>query len=224
MMTTSMGKLGAVMGCTLSRLATVGGRSSRVVKLSLHHIGPMIRSKGTFNMRQFSLKLAFAGLAGSFVLAGCGGGSAPNASLTEVSCHQPWSWANGSGSGSQSFSSKSITPSAEVNWNLQNCNLKQLSSAQLTVCISHAEPDELILRLYQGTVLTPLTLPKLNQASPSGTCGTGSSGTPWTYTISSTSFNSTNISQQWRLVISDEINNQTTGFFDGWSFTLKGLN
>jgi hypothetical protein len=184
----------------------------------------MIRSKGTFNMRQFSLKLACAGLAGSLVLAGCGGGSAPSASLPEVSCQQPWSWANGSGSGSQSFSAKSITPSAEVNWNLQNCNLRQLNSAQLTVCIRHAEPDELILELYRGTELTPLTLPKLTQASPSGTCGAGSSGTPWTYAIASTSFNASNTSQQWRLVISDEITNQNTGFFDGWSFTLKGLN
>jgi hypothetical protein len=184
----------------------------------------MIRSKGTLNMRQFSLKLACAGLAGSLVLAGCGGGSAPSASLTEASCEQPWSWANGSGLGPQSFSAKSITPSAEVNWTLQNCNLRQLNSVQLTVCIRHAETNELNLKLYRGTELTPLTLPKLNQASPSGSCGTGSSGTPWTYTIANTSFNSTNTSQQWRLVVLDEINNQTTGFFDGWSFSLKGLN
>jgi hypothetical protein len=184
----------------------------------------MIRSKGTLNMRQFSLKLAFAGLAGSLVLAGCGGGSAPGPSLTEVSCEQPWSWANGSNLGPQSFSAKSTSLSAEVNWTMQNCNIRQLSSVQLTVCIRHAQTDELSLKLYRGTESTPLTLPKLNQASPSGTCGAGSSGTPWTYTIANTSFNSTNTSQQWRLVILDEINNQTTGFFDGWSFSLKGLN
>jgi hypothetical protein len=184
----------------------------------------MIRPKGSFNMRQFSLKLVCAGLAGILVLVGCGGGSAPSASLDEASCEQPWSWANGSGLGPQSFSAKSITPSAEVNWTLQNCNLRQLNSIQLTVCIRHAETNELNLKLYRGTELTPLTLPKLNQAFQSGTCGTGSSGTPWTYSIANTSFNSTNTSQQWRLVILDEINNQTTGFFDGWSFSLKGLN
>lgn len=184
----------------------------------------MIRSKGTLNMRQFSLKLACAGLAGTLVLAGCGGGTAPSASGTEVSCDLPWSWANGSGLGPQSFSAKSITPSAEVNWTLQNCNLRQLNSVKLTVCIRHADTNELDLKLYRGNELTSLTLPKLNQASASGTCGAGSSGTPWTYTIANSSFNSTNTSQQWRLVILDEINNQTTGFFDGWSFSLKGLN
>lgn len=175
-------------------------------------------------MCQFSLKLALAGLAGSLLLLGCGGGSASSTSVTEISCQQPWSWAYGSGLGSQSFSAKSITPSAEVNWNLQNCNLRQISSAQLTVCIRHTDTNELNLKLYRGTELTPLTLPKLNQVSQSGTCGTGSSGTPWTYTIANSSFNSTNTSQQWRLVISDELNNQATGFFDGWSFLLKGLN
>jgi len=175
-------------------------------------------------MHQFSLKLLCYCLAGSLMVAGCGGGSAPSTPWTEVTCQKPWSWANGSGIGSQSFSPKNINPDAEFNWNLQNCNLRQISSAQLTVCIRHAETNELNLKLHRGSDLTPLTLPKLNQATRSGRCGEGSSGTPWTYTIASTSFNSTNTSQQWRLLISDETDNQTTGVFDGWSFSLKGLN
>jgi len=175
-------------------------------------------------MRHYSLKLACAGLALSMGLAGCGGGSATGTQTSEVTCQQPWSWAKGSGQGSQSFSSQSIMQSAEVIWSMQNCNIAQLKSIQLTVCISHPETSELNLKLFRGTELTPLTLPKLDQTPQSGLCGQGALGIPWTYTITNPNFNMTNTSQQWRLMIEDEVMNQTTGFFDGWSFNLRGIN
>ncbi len=196
---------------------------SRMVKLSLPRFGPMIRSKGTFNMRHFSWKRACTVAVSTGILASCGG-SASMPPLTEAICEQPWSWAKGSGLGAQSFSAESIAQKAEVIWSLQNCKIQKLNSLQLTVCIRHNEPSELNLKLYRGSESTPLALPKLDQTSQSGTCEQGSQGTPWTYTIANPTFNTNNTSQQWRLVIEDEQNNQNTGFFDGWSFTLKGFN
>lgn len=159
----------------------------------------------------------------TFLLASCGGGSEPIASQ-EMTCTQAWTWANPSGLGSQSFSGKNISPTAEVQWELQSCSIQRVSSAQLTVCIDHSQTSELILKLYRGTEATPITLPRLSETSQSGTCGPGASGTPWTYTLTNPNFSSANTAQSWRLVVEDEINNQNTGIFQGWSFTAKGVN
>jgi hypothetical protein len=158
----------------------------------------------------------------TLLVASCGGGSEPLASSQEVTCTQAWTWANPSGQGSQSFSPKPIAP-AEVQWELQGCSIQRLSSAQLTVCIDHSQTSELILKLYRGTETTPLTLPRLNETSQSGACGPGAPGRPWTYAITDSNFISATASQRWRLVVADEVNNQNTGDFVGWSFIAKGF-
>jgi subtilisin-like proprotein convertase family protein len=160
------------------------------------------------------------------LLAGCGVGS-PEVSLQasqEEICSKSWTWANPSGQGAQSSSAINIAPTASVRWELQNCTIQRPTRAQLVVCIDHSQPSELELALYRGANAQAIKLSPQSQASPSGTCESGSSGTPWTYAIDNPYVGSSDTQQSWRLEVIDTVDNQNVGTLVGWSFELKGFN
>jgi hypothetical protein len=177
----------------------------------------MIRSKGTLNMRQFSLKLAFAGLAGSLVLAGCGGGS-PSTGGTKDFCELPLAYADGRSNGS----GNRIEPMAQtVNRQFNPCEIQRIQTLTVGVCIAHPDINELNTQLLfpNGTAQS------LSLQSASNTCSGVIGGQLFQTTLTSNNLPSLQSSTgNWSVKVTD--NNPVTtaiGTLVGWSLRAEGL-
>ena len=166
-------------------------------------------------MRQFSLKLACAGLVGSWVLVGCGGGSAS----TEVSvavCELPPKYADGTNSGNR------IEPTAQTEDRLFTpCAIERIQTLTVGVCIAHPEMSELTTQL----VFPNGTPQNLNLQSTGETCPSLIGGQPFQATLSSNQLPSLQqLTGNWSVKVTD--NNQATTFIGtlvGWSMRAEGL-
>ena len=186
-----------------------------MVKLSLSRIGPMIRPKGTLNMRQFSLKLAIAGLAGSLVLAGCGGGSPSSGSSVAV-CELKLDYANGDSSGN------GIRPTAQTtNRQFNPCDVQRIQTLTVGVCIAHPDINELNTQL----VFPNGTTQNLSLQSVSNSCPGLIGGQLFQTTLTSNSLQSLqSLTGNWTVKVTDNNPVTTTiGTLVGWSLRAEGL-
>ncbi len=187
-----------------------------MVKLSLSRIGPMIRSKGTLNMRQFSFRLACVGLVGSLILAGCGGSQVQESStLRDVTCDSTSLWA-----GRPALSGLQIpdnnTSGITVTWDNQNCSLKSVSSARIEMCLAHTSPADLSWSILPPNSALALTLPsptplgsscdseqgQLQSIQLLSAIGTGPvSQGRWALQVKDRSLGNTGTLIQWRLIL-----------------------
>ena len=176
----------------------------------------MIRSKGTLNMRQFSLKLAFAGLAGSLVLAGCGGGSASSSGSSVISCELRPAYADGGTSGI-GFE----TVAQAVNRQFNPCDIRQVQSLTVSICIAHPQITELSTQL----LLPNNTTQNLNLQGVSNTCPGLISGQLFQTTLTSNNLQTLqSLTGNWSVKVTD--NNPITtaiGTLVGWSLRAEGL-
>jgi hypothetical protein len=187
-----------------------------MVKLSLPGIGPMIRFKGKFNMRQFSFRLACVGLVGSLILAGCGGGS-PSSGGSAAVCELPLAYANGGSSGNRI---DAVTQT--INRQFNPCPIQRVQTLTVGVCVDHSQINELSAQLF----LPDGTAQNLNiqNANSAGTCLI--SGQLLQTTLTSNNLQSLrSLSGNWSVRVSD--NNQVSitpiGSLVGWSLRAEGL-
>jgi hypothetical protein len=176
----------------------------------------MIRSKGTLNMRQFSLKLAFAGLAGSLVLAGCGGGGSASSGGSAAVCEFPLDYADGINSG------RRIEPMAQtVSRQFNPCAIQRIQTLTVGVCIAHTDINELNTQL----VFPNGTAQSLSLQSASNTCPGVIGGQLFQTTLTSNNLPSLQSSTgNWSVKVTD--NNPVTtaiGTLVGWSLRAEGL-
>ena len=153
------------------------------------------------------------------LLAGCGGTSPeeePAPSVTS-SCEQPFTWLD-----RVRMSGNRIGTGAQADWTL-DCPIRSLQSARLTVCLTHADPGELQIRLTRPDGQS-ISLPALAAwTAPGGTCPLGA-GTAWTTPLAPADLALTNYSGRWAVRIVDLFPaNTSEGIFHGWSFALQGL-
>jgi hypothetical protein len=177
----------------------------------------MIRSKGTLNMRQFSLKLAFAGLAGFLVLAGCGGGGSASSSASSViSCELRPAYADGGTSGIEF-----LTVAQAVNRQFNPCDIRQVQSLTVSVCIAHQQITELSTQL----VFPNGTTQNLSIQSVSNTCPSLIGGQLYQATLTSNSLQSLqSLTGNWSVKVTDNNPVTTTiGTLVGWSLRAEGL-
>jgi hypothetical protein len=176
----------------------------------------MIRSKGTLNMRQFSLKLVCAGLVGSLALAGCGGGGSPSSGSSVAVCELPLAYANGGTSGTR------IEPMAQTtNRQFNPCAIQRIQSLTVGVCIAHADISELSTQL----VFPNGTTQNLSLQSVSNTCPGLIGGQSFQTTLTSNNLPSLqSLTGNWSVKVTD--NNPFTtsiGSLVGWSLRAEGL-
>lgn len=177
----------------------------------------MIRSKGTLNMRQFSLNLACAVMAGSLVLAGCGGGS-PSPGGSVAVCELPLAYADGRSDGS----GRRIEPMAQaVNRQFNPCAIQRIQTLTADVCIAHPDISELNTQL----VLPNGTTQSLSLQSASGSCTGLIGGQLFQATLTSNSLQSLqNLTGNWSVIVTDNNPVTTTiGSLVGWSLRAEGL-
>jgi hypothetical protein len=178
----------------------------------------MIRSKGTLNMRQFSLKLACAGLAGSLVLAGCGGGSTATGSSVAV-CELPLIYADGRSNGS----GYTIAPNMAqtVNRQFNPCTIQRVQTLTVGVCIAHADISELSTQL----VFPNGTTQNLSLQSVSNTCPGVIGGQLLQTTLASNNLQTIqSLTGNWSVKVTDNNPVTTTiGTLVGWSLRAEGL-
>ena len=175
----------------------------------------MIHDKGTFNMYQFSLRLAGAVLAGILVLAGCGGGSAPSGGLP-TACELPLAYANGGTSGNR------IDPMAQtIDRQFNPCPIKRVQSLTVGMCIDHPQISELSAQLVfpDGSAQSLI----IQNTSGADACRLG--GLFLQTTLTSGGLQSLQgLTGNWSLKASD--NNPVTtdiGSLVGWSLRAEGL-
>jgi hypothetical protein len=176
----------------------------------------MIRSKGTFNMRQFSLKLALAGLAGSLVLAGCGGGGSASSGGSAAVCEFPLDYADAINSG------RRIEPMAQtVSRQFNPCAIQRIQTLTVGVCIAHPQMTEISTQL----VFPNGTTQSLSLQSVSNTCTGLIGGQLYQATLTSNSLQSLqSLTGNWSVKVTD--NNPITtaiGTLVGWSLRAEGL-
>lgn len=186
-----------------------------MVKLSLPRFGPMIRSKGTFNMRQFSLKRACAVVASTWVLAGCGGDGASSGGSGSPPCDLSMAYADGGTSG------RRIDPVAQsIGRQFSNCAIKRVQSLTVGICMAHTQINELSAQL----VLPDGSAQNLNLQNISATCPGLIGGQLFQSTLTSTSLQSLQgVSGNWSVKVTD--NNLATtsiGSLVGWSLRAEG--
>ena len=175
----------------------------------------MISSKGTLNMRQFSLKLACAGLAGSFVLAGCGG-SSPSSGSSVADCELKLDYANGDSSGN------GIRPSAQTtNRQFNPCEIQRIQTLTVGVCIAHPDINELNTQL----VFPNGTSQILSLQSVSNTCPGLIGGQLFQTTLTSENLQTLqSLTGNWSVKVTDNNPVTTTiGTLVGWSLRAEGL-
>ena len=175
----------------------------------------MIRSKGTLNMRQYSLKRALAGLAGSLVLAGCGGGS-PSSGSSAAVCELPLIYADARSSGNR------IEPMAQTTTRQFNpCAIQRLQTLTVGVCIAHTDINELSTQL----VFPNGTTQSLSLQSASNTCPGVIGGQLFQTTLTSNNLQTLqSLTGNWSVKVTD--NNPITtaiGTLVGWSLRAEGL-
>ena len=172
----------------------------------------MIRSKGTFNMRQFSLKLACAG---SLVLAACGGGSGSNGSSVD-SCELRPAYADGKTSGIR-IENEAQTLHRQFN----PCAIKRVQTLTVGVCIEHPQTTELSTQL----VFPNGTTQNLSLQSASSTCPGLIGGQLFQATLPSNSLQSLqSLTGNWSVKVTDNNPATTTiGTLVGWSLRAEGL-
>jgi hypothetical protein len=155
-------------------------------------------------------------------LAACGGGgSAAYVPTTSTTCTLPLQYANGSSSG------MGITPQAtSSDRHFNACNMTQLQTARLTVCINHPNLSEVSgqLRLSGNSVLAL----SANSGAAVGTSCLAQSGGATTvreFTLASGSLASTAFSSgPWSVTLSDALpDNNQSGYFVAWALELQGL-
>jgi subtilisin-like proprotein convertase family protein len=190
-----------------------------MVKLSLPRIGPMIRQKGDFSMRQFSLGLVCASLAGALILASCGGTEVSDTrTLRDAACDSNNLWAviqRQSGLQIPDNNASGIT----VSWDNQNCSLQSVSSAKLEVCLAHTSPTDLSWSITPPNTTTPLTLPSPTPLGSS--CDSGQGQVHSTLLLST--IGSTPVTQgRWTLQVKDSVLGNT-GTLIQWRVSLQGL-
>jgi len=176
----------------------------------------MIRSKGTLNMRQFSLKLACAGLAGSLVLAGCGGGGSASSLGSAAVCELPLAYANGSSSGNR------IDAVAQaINRQLNPCGIQRIQTLTVGICIAHPDINELVSQL----VFPNGTTQSLSLQSASSTCPGLIGGQLFQTTLTSNNLPSIQSSTgNWSVKVTDtNLLTTTIGTLVGWSLRAEGL-
>ena len=188
-----------------------------MVKLSPSGMRPMIRPKGSFNMRQFSLKLVCISFTISLVLAGCGGGGSTSSGGSVAVCELPLAYANGGSSGN-----RIDTVAQTINRQFNPCAIQRVQTLIVGVCLDHAQINELSAQL----LLPDGTAQNLNiqNANSAGACLI--SGQLLQTTLSSSSLQSLrSLSGNWSVRVTD--NNQTTttptGSLVGWSLRAEGL-
>ena len=181
----------------------------------------MIRAKGTFNMRQFSLRLPCVGLASILVLAGCGGGSPSTEGSTskEVSihvCELPLAYADGLNSGNR-IASMAQT----VNRQFNPCAIQRIQALTVGVCLAHPDTNELVTQL----VFPNGTPQSLSLQSASSTCPGLIGGQLFQTTLTSNNLQSLqSLTGNWSVKVSDNNPITTTiGTLVGWSLRAEGL-
>ena len=189
---------------------------SRMVKLSPPRFGPMIRCKGTFNMRHFSLKRACVLVASTWLLASCGGGSVSTGGSDSPPCDLSMAYADGGTSG------RRIDPVAQsIGRQFNDCALKRVQSLTVGICIAHAQSNELSAQL----VMPDGSAQNLNIQNVGGTCPGLIGGQLFQSTLTSTSLQSLQgVSGNWSVRVTD--NNPVTtsiGSLVGWSMRAEGL-
>lgn len=185
-----------------------------MVKLSLPRFGPMIRSKGTFNMRHFSWKRACAVAVSTGILASCGGGSVSTGG-SGATCELPMAYANGGTSGNR------IDPVAQsIDRQFNPCPIQRVQSLTVGLCIAHPQPLELSAQL----VLPQGAAQSLNLQNVSGAGACLINGQLWQSTLTSASLQSLqSLSGNWSVRVTD--NNPATtaiGTLVGWSLLAEG--
>jgi hypothetical protein len=186
-----------------------------MVKLSLPRIGPMIRFKGNFNMRQFSFRLAYVGLVGSLILAGCGGGS-PSSGGSAAVCELPLAYANGGSSGNR------IEPMAQTtNRQFNPCAIQRIQTLTVGVCIAHPDINELNTQL----VFPNGTTQSLSLQSAANTCPGVIGGQLFQTTLTSNNLQTLqSLTGNWSVKVTDNNPITTTiGTLVGWSLRAEGL-
>lgn len=166
-------------------------------------------------MHHFYLKLACAGLAGTLILAGCGGGSTPSGS-DAATCELPLAYANAGTSGNR------IDPVGQtVDRQFNPCAIKRLESLTVGICLNHPQTNELSAQL----VLPDGSVQSLNiqNANSAGACLIG--GQLLQTTLPTASLQTLQgLSGQWSLKVTDNNPVTTTiGSLVGWSLRAEGL-
>lgn len=160
------------------------------------------------------------------LLSACGGGSAnppavaPPSTTATVTCSLPLQYANGGTSG------VAILPQARsVDRHLVACNISQVQSATLTVCIDHPNRSELAGQLLlSGTVLAPFQLADGVLRGNSCLSNSSTSTALLEFTVNNPDTRGLNpASGPWNLAITDTVQNNQNGYFVAWALEIKGL-
>lgn len=155
-------------------------------------------------------------------LAGCGGGGgAAYVPTTPTSCTLPLQYANGSSSG---IPITAQTASTDRTFNA--CNIAQLQSAKLTVCIDHPALSEVTGQLrLSGNSIFSFSASSGSSIGSSCLATSGGSTTLREFTVTPSSLPSVaSISNPWSVVLSDSApSNNQSGYFVAWALELQGL-
>lgn len=166
-------------------------------------------------MRHFPLRLVGAVLAGTWLLAACGGSSSQPGGAAAW-CELPLAYANGSSGGNR------IEPLAQtVPRQFNPCPIRQVQSLTVGLCLGHQQISELSAQLvYPNGSTQSLNLPG---ASSAGACLVG--GQLWQTTLSTGHLQSLqNLEGHWSLRVSDDnqVSSTPVGALVGWSMRAQG--
>jgi subtilisin-like proprotein convertase family protein len=170
-------------------------------------------------MCQFRFGLPRAVLAGTLLLAGCGGTEVQDSrNLVSATCDSTTLWAGRPAlSGSQIPDNNNI--GITVTWDNQNCTLSSLSSAKLEICLNHTNPVDLEWSIAPPNSTTTLALPLPTHLGLS--CDSRQGQLHSLDLLSTTGFNP--VTQgRWTLQVKDRAPGNT-GTFIQWRVILQGL-
>lgn len=170
-------------------------------------------------MCQFRFGLLSVALAGSLLLAGCGGSEAQDSRiLVSATCDSTLLWA-----GRPALSGLQIpdnnTSGITVTWDNQNCSLTSVSSAKLEICLNHTNPVDLEWSLMPPNSASSLTLP--SPALLGSSCDSGQGQLHSIHllpTLGSNPFTQ----GRWALQVKDRVLGNT-GTLIQWRVILQGL-
>ena len=148
----------------------------------------------------------------AIALAGCGGGSTPQANTPETCGFAPV-YADGATSGYTVGSSAAVS----VPKTLSPCGITQVQSVRLGLCVSPADVSELKVQLQGGS--SAPTLVNFGSAAPAGSCLL--TGTLYNVNLPTSVLSS--VSNSWRLSVEDTRPGYNSSYFVGWSLEVKGL-
>lgn len=177
----------------------------------------MIRHKGIFSMRQIRFRLLCVALAGTLILAGCGGSDPARPAGLATQCALPLKHADGLSGGYSIYDVAQAVPRQ-----FNPCAIQQILTASVSLCVDHRQMGELSTQLILPNQ-TSLDL-DLQSATQGAACLI--SGRLFTLSLPVSRLQAfSGLKGDWTVNVrdNDRVSSTPMGYLVGWSMQAEGL-